>query len=465
MNLRQFFLIVRGRWRVLVATFLTVVALVVGATLLLPKQYTATASVVADNNKSDPVTPVTLQSDPQSFMLTQVGILTSDRVTMEAARSLHYESTDLYHRWENSKHGNLDFTAWFAKLLRKAVRVSGGAEGNIIEISAQWTDAQKSADIANAIAQAYLTTSIALKTQPAQQYAGLFNDRARELRADLQAKQQRLVDFQNEKGIIPTDERIDVESARLAELSTQQVVVQGQRQDSQSRQRQIAGHADSSAEVLQSALIANLKAQVATDEAKQQDLATNLGVNHPEYKRLEAEIVSLRRRIELESNRIAASLHDSTEIVMRREADVNAAVEAQKRRLLELKQSRDQAGLLQNDIVVAQRNLDAVTQRLAQSSLEGQVEQSNAVLLAAATAPDEPSSPNLPINGVVGVFFGLVLGVGAVLLAELLNGRVRAKEDLEEALEGVPVLAKIAAIPWDRGYHGAKVAGLLSAGS
>lgn len=204
---------------------------------------------------------------------------------------------------------------------------------------------------------------------------------------------------------------------------------------------------------------------MATDEAKQQDLATNLGVNHPEYKRLEAEIVSLRRRIELESNRIAASLHDSTEIVMRREADVNAAVEAQKRRLLELKQSRDQAGLLQNDIVVAQRNLDAVTQRLAQSSLEGQVEQSNAVLLAAATAPDEPSSPNLPINGVVGVFFGLVLGVGAVLLAELLNGRVRAKEDLEEALEGVPVLAKIAAIPWDRGYHGAKVAGLLSAGS
>ena len=465
MNLRQFLLILRGRWLLVCATFLIVVALVVLATLMLPKEYSATASVVADSNKSDPVTPITMQTDPASFMQTQLGILTSDRVTLEAARSLHYENSDLYRKWQNSKKGNLDFTAWLAKRLHKAVRVSGGLQGNIIEISARWRDAQQSADIANALAQAYLNTSMALKTQPAQQYAGLFDERARELRADLEAKQQRLVDFQSAKGIIPTDERIDVESSRLAELSTQLTVVQGQRQDSQSRVRQIAGHLNSSAEVLQSGLIATLKTQLATAEARQQDMATNLGVNHPEYKRLEAEIASLRQRISAESASIAASVGDSTQIVLRREADINAAVEAQKKRLLELKQSRDEATLLQNDIVNAQHNLDAVTQRLAQSSLEGQVGQSNAVLLAAATPPDEPSSPNLAINGIVGVFFGLVLGLAAALLAELLDGRVRGKEDLEKTLEGVPVLARINAIKWDKAFDAPKVAGLLSSGS
>jgi len=121
--------------------------------------------------------------------------------------------------------------------------------------------------------------------------------------------------------------------------------------------------------------------------------------------------------------------------------------------------------LLQNDIVTAQHNLEAVTQRLAQSSLEGQVEQSNAVLLAAATAPDEASSPNLAINGIVGVFFGLILGLAAALFAELRDARVRGKQDLEETLEGVPVLARITAIKWEKSLGPPKVAGLLSAES
>ncbi|MDM7855453.1 polysaccharide biosynthesis tyrosine autokinase [Cellulomonas alba] len=47
-----------------------------------------------------------------------------------------------------------------------------------------------------------------------------------------------------------------------------------------------------------------------------------------------------------------------------------------------------------------------------------------------ATAPTAPSSPNLKMNVVVGLFVGLVLGIGIAVLRELLNTRVRDSEDV-----------------------------------
>jgi len=110
---------------------------------------------------------------------------------------------------------------------------------------------------------------------------------------------------------------------------------------------------------------------------------------------------------------------------------------------MELKQGRDEAAVLQNDVLTTQHNLDAVMQRLAQSSLEGQVQQSNAALLAAASVPYEATSPDLFLNSEVGVFFGLFLGIGAALFAEMMDRSVRASEDLEQLFEGVPVLGRI----------------------
>jgi hypothetical protein len=78
---------------------------------------------------------------------------------------------------------------------------------------------------------------------------------------------------------------------------------------------------------------------------------------------------------------------------------------------------------------------------------EGAAEQSSVTLLAGAMAPDDPSSPKLALNGALGVFFGAVLGIGAALLRELGDRRVRSSKELEFLLPDVPVLGRIAAVP------------------
>ena len=84
----------------------------------------------------------------------------------------------------------------------------------------------RAAALANAFVQAYTDTTLELRVDPARQYSGFFDSRAKAYRDNFEKAQDRLAQFQKEKGLLVTDERLDIETARLAELSSQLVGLQ-----------------------------------------------------------------------------------------------------------------------------------------------------------------------------------------------------------------------------------------------
>ncbi|MGF1392144.1 Wzz/FepE/Etk N-terminal domain-containing protein [Streptococcus infantarius] len=54
--------------------------------------------------------------------------------------------------------------------------------------------------------------------------------------------------------------------------------------------------------------------------------------------------------------------------------------------------------------------------------------------LESATKPSHPSSPNVKKNAVIGVLAGVFLAIVGILVAEVLDDRVRRPEDIEETL-------------------------------
>jgi chain length determinant protein EpsF len=449
MSLNQFLVILRARWLIAVGIFLAVILLVAFASLIWPKQYTATASIVIDS-KSDPVTAgggVGMGQPPATYVNTQADIIASPRVAQRVVKTLKLDQQPEARRlW--AKGANDDISITIANLLLAKKLIVAPAHdspthaSNVIDISVQWSDPATAAALANGFAQAAIETNIELKVEPAKQYASWFEERSRALRADLQAKQRLLSDFQSKNGIIATDEKLDVENARLTELSTELVTIQGLRQDSQSRQHQVGADINSLPEVLQSPVIQTLKAALSQAEAKRPDMASRLGKNHPDYQALEGEISNLRSRVAVESANIAASLGSTTQVNLRRENEVRLALEAQKKRVLDLKYQHDQAAMFQSDVTSAQRDLDEVSQRLAQSNLESLTQQTNVVQLSTAFIPVNPSSPKLIINLILAVFLGGVLGIGAAVAIEMRNRRVREDEDMVDIL-GVPLLGRI----------------------
>jgi chain length determinant protein EpsF len=452
MSFHQVLVILRARWRIVAGVFGGVVFAVLLLSLVWPKQYTATASVVVDN-KTDPVSAgANMAAGPQmsSYVNTQADIISSERVARRVVKSLGLDQQPAARKiW--AKYPGEDISYPMAsfiidkKLVVAPAHDSPTHASNVIDISVKWSDARTAAALANEFARAAIETNIELKVEPAKQYATWFDQRSRALHADLEMKQKKLSDYQSANGIIATDEKLDVEDNRLNELSTQLVAVQTLRQESQSRQHQVGTDIGSLPEVLQSPVIQSLKADLAQAEAKRPDIAARLGKNHPDYQAIEAEIANLHARIAQESANIAASLGSTTQVNLRRENELRLALEAQKKKVLELKHQHDESAVLQSDVTSAQRDLDEVTQRLAQSNLESLTQQTNVVQLTVAEEPRSPSSPKLVLNLALAIFLGAIFAVGTALFIELRNPRVREHEDMVQLL-GVPLLGRIGAM-------------------
>jgi chain length determinant protein EpsF len=440
MTFYQFLSVLRGRWQIALGVFALCVLAAQLKTMRSPRLYTATASVVVDA-QSDPVANAAYPGRvPIDAMATQTDIVTSQRVAERVANAIGFaKDPALKQLWRKTTGGQGDFMGWLATSLQRTIAVPPPRESNVITIQATWSDGKNAARIANAFAQAYIDTTVELRVQPAKQYAAWFDERSRELRADLEAKQKRLSDYQQKEGIIGADGHLDTEMSRLEQLSAQLVTVQAQRDESQSKEME-AKRDDAAPEIILNPVIDNLKGQLGDAQAKLDSLATELGPANPGYLRAQTEVNSLKERLSRETARIIASLHEQTQVDQRRERALVKAIAAQKQRVAELQHQRDDATLLQNDVTAAQRNLDTVSQGLAQTSLESEASQANAALLTRATEPAAPSSPKPKMNLAVGIFLGFALGIALVLWLEKMDQRVRSNTELRQLL-GVPLLA------------------------
>lgn len=442
MTLQQFLLILWARRKLMVSIFLATVLTTLVVSLLLPKEYSASATVVIDVKSPDPIAGMLLPGlMSPGYMATQVDIINSDRVAQRVVRMLNMDQSPvIQEQWRDDTDGKGDVVTWLAQLLQKKLDVKPSRESNVVEIGFSGADPAFSAAVANAFAQSYIETNIDLKVEPARQYSAWFETQLKMQRDRLEAAQKKLSDYQQATGIVATDERLDYENQKLNELSMQLTVAEAQGSDAASRQKM--GASDTIKEVMENPLINQLKADVARLEAKLKEMSGNFGVNHPQYQRAVAELDELKARLKAETEKITASFSTAGRVSDAREADVKLAIEAQKKKVLDLKKQRDDINVLLREVDTAQKAFDSVGQRMVQSNLESQSIQSNIAILTAATPPLQSSKPKVLLNMLVSIFLGTMLAVGAALVLELGQRRIRSAEDIVEALD-LPVLAEL----------------------
>ena len=441
MTLHQFFLILRARYRVVFLVLALALTAALAASLLMPRKYTAQTSLLVDVRTPDPVAGAGMSGViAPSYMATQVDIIGGDLVAQRVVKILKLdEDGETKAAWQKATEGRGSLDSWIAKELQSGLQVQPARESNVINITYKGGNADNVAQVVNAFAQAYLDTNLSLKTEPARLYATWFDEQTKVSRAKLEDAQARLSDYQQKAGIVSSDERVDYETTKLAQISTQLTAVQGETTDSQSKRN---ARGDTVAEVMQSTLINGLKADIARLEARVSENNVNLGVNHPSRQRAEAELASLRSRLASESNRISASIETAYKVGKDRERELQASVNAQKTRVLALNKQRDELNVYRRDVEAAQRAYETVSQSASQTRLQSLTNQTNVVRLNTALAPIDPSSPKLPLNLLIAAFVGTLLGVGYAMVLELMNRRVRSSEDLVQMLD-LPVLARI----------------------
>jgi chain length determinant protein EpsF len=450
MDLNQFLLALRARRKAFVIAFALTVGTAIAVALVLPKKYVATATLLVDTRDEQTMTPGRMTPrERASYLATQIDLLKSTRVATQVARDLKLaHKPGVREAWEKDTGGAGSIDEWLAaELQRNIVIDSSGSSFLLVNYTSD--DPKHASEVANAFTKVYLDTVLYLRTEPTREAAEWFNQQLKTLRTQVSDAQNRLNTFQKQKGLFAEGEgRVDVESARLAELNTQLMTARNTSYDALSRHKQATEILESGVspeaipDVLANPHIVTLKTALGVAEARFAQESTVLGENHPQYLRSKAEIQGLRDKLQVEAKKVVAGLGNAVQQARRREAELQKAIEAQNQRLLAVKDYRIDMAAMTREIESAQRSYDTVLARYMTNKIDATANKANVMVLAPAVAPLKPMHPKVGLIAGLSVALGALLAAALVYVFEMLDRRVRSRADLESRL-AVPSLGRL----------------------
>ncbi|WP_431476932.1 Wzz/FepE/Etk N-terminal domain-containing protein [Massilia eburnea] len=154
MNFAQFLLILQARKKIVLLTLLVTVAATLVVSLLLPKTYEATSSLVMNYKGVDPLTGMALPGQLMpGYMATQIDIISSKNVALRVVDQLKLaDSPAVIAQFTESTGGKGTVRDWLAELLQKKLDIVPAKESSVLNVTFKASDPQFAAAVANAFA-------------------------------------------------------------------------------------------------------------------------------------------------------------------------------------------------------------------------------------------------------------------------------------------------------------------------
>ncbi len=447
MNIKQILLLLKLRWWLVLALFAVIVGVTTAVSVVMPRQYTASSSLLLDI-RPDPVLGViapTLMNP--GHMATQSNVIASDRVASRVVDMLGLaKNPSAVEQWRETTQGRIGLETYYGELLLRSLTVDTAPQSSMLVVSFTGKDPKFAAAVTNAFVRSYLDLSVEIAVEPVRETLRVYDDRLRVLRAELEKAQDQLSAFQQKKGIVISNERLDLEQQRLNALEGSLATALAEEANQVATRAQSGG--DASVEISSSPVVQGMRQQLSAAEAKLKEVDAIYGSRHPQRLQLEAQVGELRAQLSRETARVTATSVNVSNIAKGRVKELRTLIEQQKRTLLGLRSERDEAKVMLNDVEQAQKNLQTVADARARAATEAQSNQAPAKVLSPAIEPLDHSKPNIPKNIALAVVMGLLTGLAAAIGWEFLDRRVRSEDDMLVA-DGVPVIGVLSAKPLD----------------
>ncbi len=431
--------------------FLTVMSAAIGYATLTPKTFSATATVLIEPRRADPVQPRESapadQSRSSDFIDTQILVLDSPQIAQAVVRSLRLTDDaqfapgiiDADTAQQLTPAQERARVVATALALGNAVTIRRAGQTSLIEVTAQTRSAGQSARIANEYVTQYLQSIEAQKAASSREADAKIDSRLDELRRAAEAADSDLQRYKIANGLM------SAEGATLAEQETStlnQQIAQAraalaERQGRLAAARQQlsrGGGGGDVASALNSGTIGSLRGQEAESSRNLAQLRTRYGPRHPSIAQEEQRLADVQRQIQLEINRILSSLEAEVNVAASGLSSLAASQAGSKARLASNTSAQTGYLELERKATAARTIYEAFLNRSRGAAARDGIEAPLASLSSAAIVPLSPSGPNVLLIYLLGLVFGLGAGVVAIVISEVLDSRIRTKSDVERRL-------------------------------
>jgi len=472
LHLRDYGRVLSERRNVVITCLVLVVAFTALFSFLAVPEYKSTATIQIERKAPEALsfgeTQVSDYYDYQDFYQTQYKVLQSRSVLRLAAERLdlpnrpefasrkgsplarlYIWATDLFS--PPAEAGPMDPWRRPVNFMVGGLTVEPVRNSKLVKLTFEDRDKQLCADAANAVAEAYEQFNTDTRFTTSSQAREFLTKQVARLQAEIGTEERKLQEYGTKKEILALSNGTqDISEKALGDMNAKLVEAKGRMAIAQARYEATAkGSPDSLPEVLASPLIMELKKQYAEVERNHSQMAERFKPDWPPLQQLQEELDRATDRLHIETEAIArqvrsvakadyAKIKDEVEFLGRQVSSQKGEVQRVGRDAIEyasLKAGIETKRKILTDLLT--RQSDNETTRALKDTPA-----SNMRIVDRAEVPRGPFKPDITLNLLLSIVFGLGLGAGAALLLNYLDNTVKSELDIQR-YAAVPALGFI----------------------
>ncbi|HEY1796201.1 MAG TPA: polysaccharide biosynthesis tyrosine autokinase [Stellaceae bacterium] len=328
--------------------------------------------------------------------------------------------------------------------LKGAISVSRVAQrGYVLGISVTDPNPTRAAQLANAVADAYLVDKLDARFEAAKRAEAWLSERLSGLRDQLRDSEEAVAAFRAAHGLIQQN-GTTLTQQQLSELNAKLVDARADAAQKKARVDLLAkgGSVQSIPDIGSSAALQSLRQQLSSLSAQEADLLARYGSAHPLVVNIRAQERDVERSIGAESGRIAAGIRNDYELARSRLDTLEKAVQQATGQINADDATAIHLHELERTAAVNKTLFEDFLQRSKVTAEQSTFEVRDARVITPAMVPPSASSPRpAKFLGVAG-FLGVVLGLIGAYARERLNAGFSTPQQVEDML-ALPVLSSV----------------------
>ena len=329
--------------------------------------------------------------------------------------------------------------------LTDGLRVNRVSFSFVLEISFSSQNAEKAAQIANAVANAYIEDQADSKRQADRTANSWLYERMQQLGEQSAAAEREVLAFKERNAIVSADGKL-MDDQRVADLNGRLVAARAQTGDLFARLSRLeaiirtgtpnAVFQASVAEVLTSPIFTNLRQQYLDLARRETEYSARYGRDHLAVVNIRNRMQELRSSTFDELRRLTDSYKSDYEIAKQRQEEI----EKQLADAVSESQATNKAQVNLSELESKAKSLRSLYDAFLQRQMGSAQQESfpmitDARLLSVASTPTSKSKPKTPLVLALTLIGGIGLGVGVALLRDLMDRGFHTGTQLQTALQ------------------------------
>ena len=465
MRLHDILEIINRQKFVIISTILLFLGLALWYTLSTPPSYRASAVVQIERDGTQIVTfgqtsqtSGSFDTDKDPFFRTRYELLKSRLIAQKVIDELNLYSSlvptqekksfslsSLKNIFGSDKSSpvtsttpeRIDYPSIF--LHKLLVQPIGGT--HLVEIFYEAPSAEEAKNIVTSLINNFIKGQIETKSETGQYAKDFLTQQLADSRERLRNSEEALVKYANDKGILGVDDKQTRHVKKLGNLDAALVKAEIERIEAESLYQQMKKVGSVSA-VLTNPVVGSLKARLVQLEGDYQEMLKTFKPNYPDMVRLQQQINNAKGKLQKEMVNIQRSMKSDFLAAKRQEDKIRAELSQFNRKMHDLQNSSVDYNTLKREVETNGKLYNNLLQRLEEVNVASAVNTSNISIIEPAIVPFSKYRPRPKLNVIIGLFSGLLLGLGFAFLRDALDHSIKSPEELER-FSGLPVLGMI----------------------